>query len=81
MTSAEDIRRWFLAGAQGGRTHMIVVRDGFSYTCYPVYVSAGEDARHKADELPREDMIRVMEVYKLTDPMDEQLDLPRCFRF
>lgn len=78
--STQDIKHWFEQGLKNGSTHLIVVCDTWDWIDYPVYVSAKEDARKIADEHGA-NMQRVMEVYNLSLPMQEQLDQDRVFNY
>lgn len=72
-TTRFELADWFDAGREAGATHMIVVVDEFSYEDHPVYVMPGEDfwAVHARND--GVEMRRVMEVYDLADPRDEQV--------
>jgi len=72
-TSRANIREWFERGIDEEATHMIVVCDTFDHEDYPVFVSAGQDARKVASGYNGENMQRVMEVYNLSMDMEEQL--------
>jgi|HubBroStandDraft_1064217.scaffolds.fasta_scaffold49483_4 hypothetical protein len=71
-----DLRQWFRDGVAIGATHMIVVCDTYDYEDYPVYVSAEENVHKKsaAYSLRAGNMQKVMEVYKLSMDMEDQLD-------
>ena len=72
---------------------MIIVCDTFDYSDFPIYVMPGEDARSKALEHgsasspsgnPTErnsNMEKVMEVYSLALPLEDQLREARAFRY
>ena len=72
-TQTTDIRRW-LAAAPVGSTHMVVATDTFDYEDFPVYVGVGEDvgAKVAAYSDPNR-MLKVMEVYDLRLPIEDQL--------
>lgn len=78
----EDITRWFNDGKVRGYTHMIVVCDTFDYEDAPVYVlSDAEGARIAEKEEAAKPMQKVMEVYKLSAPLGEQINRFRCFNY
>jgi hypothetical protein len=80
MAAARDeIRAWFEEGVKQGATHMIVVCDTFDHDDYPVFVAEGEDVRKMAASYDGKEMQRVMEVYKLSADMSEQLSQHRVF--
>ncbi len=89
-TTKEDIARWFKSGLRQGATHLIVVCDTFDYEDYPVYVMPGEKAievavKHGDPKNPttedRQKMQKVMEVYSLSLPMEDQLNEKRAFHY
>ena len=93
MTLDQDtLADWFERGKSMGATHLIVVCDTFDYEDYPVFVMPNEDVRKKAFEygndngggkptIVNNNMQRVMEVYSLSLPMDEQYAERRAFHF
>lgn len=81
MTTKADITRWLHRGQEKGATHVLVVCDTFDHSDYPVYVMPGEDARKRADENNGPNMTRLMEVYKLSDDWQTQLDQRRSFNY
>jgi hypothetical protein len=81
MTSKDDIRRWFKQGVADGATHMIVVCDTYDYDDYPVYVAADQDVREVEKKHSLSAMQKVMEVYNLSLPMDNQLEAKRAFNY
>ena len=72
-TTKNDLREWFKEGVEKGATHMIVTCDTFSYEDYPVYVMPDEDVHKRYSEHNGPNMQRVMEVYNLSQDMEEQL--------
>lgn len=80
-TTRDDIRRWLGTAREQKTTHLIVVCDTFDHEDYPVYVLPGEDVRARYDEYNGKDMQRVMEVYNLSKPLEEQLARYICFEF
>lgn len=79
--SRDDIRSWFDRGVDQKATHLIVVCDTYDHDDYPVYVISGDDAREKYKEYSGKNMQRVMEVYDLSKPRDEQMNQHRAFNF
>jgi hypothetical protein len=80
-TTKGDILNWLQDGHERGATHMIVVCDTFDHDDYPVYVMPDEDVHKKESEYSGKNMQRVMEVYKLSGDLKNQLDTPRNFRY
>ena len=80
-TTREQIAEWFQQGQAQGATHLVVVCDTFDHEDYPVYVNADQDVRSVAKNYDNKDMQRVMEVYKLSDDMEKQLNMHRCFNY
>lgn len=81
-TQVEDIRRWLKEAQKRNSTHMIVVCDTFSYEDYPVYVAKGEDVRMVAERNDNpSNMSRVMEVYAMHLPLEDQLKEFRAFHY
>jgi hypothetical protein len=78
-TSQQQIERWFDEGIRKGSTHLITVCDTFDYEDYPVYVQPGEDARAVVEKHRHMKMQRVMEVYDLAKPKQEQFDRRVCW--
>jgi len=60
---------------------MIVVCDEYDWDDYPVYVSAEQDVREVEAEYRAKPMQRVMEVYKLSMSLDEQMAQHRAFNY
>lgn len=79
-TTKELIRSWLMEGKRKGATHVVVVCDTFDHDDYPVYVLATEDAQEVVDQYNGPNMQKVMEVYRLDDPLDEQLDSRMAWR-
>lgn len=79
-TSKQDLSRWFDDGVKQGATHMIVVCDTFDYEDYPVYVKPGEQVREK-EAKHNQEMQKVMEVYNLALPKEQQMRQRRCFNY
>lgn len=75
----DDIRGWFREGVAKGRTHMVIVCDTFSHDDHPEYFDNADDVRKREAGLGS--MERVMEVYHLLSPMEEQVTQRRCFNY
>jgi len=78
---AGELKSWLEAGIAKKATHVIIVCDTFDYDDYPVYVSADEDVRKVYNSFNGPNMQKVMEVYNLSKPIDEQMSRHRCFEF
>lgn len=78
-TSREDISRWYDEGAQKGASHMIVAADTYDHENYPVFVSAWANLAGEMAALRKQDMTKIMEVYRLTGGKDAQLSQPRAW--
>lgn len=82
MTSKQDIKGWLHRDEAKSATHMLVVCDMFDYTDYPVFANSKNDAEMKYEQYDdTESMSKVMEVYKLSEDIDEQLNQHRAFNF
>lgn len=81
MTTREDIREWFKGGLDRGATHMVVMCDTFSYEDYPIYIMPGQDPHYEVSVRNGSNMQNVMEVYKMSMPMEAQLDERRSFNY
>lgn len=79
MTTRNDIKAWFEQGREQGATHLIVVVDDFDYTDYPVFVKPEDDIQKKIAEYDGKNMQRIMEVYRLSDDMETQLNERRAY--
>lgn len=77
----QDIRGWFEKGIENGATHLIVVCDTYDHDDYPVYVEPSEDVRKRHADFNGKNMQKVMEVYNLSQNMEEQLNEHRAMRF
>lgn len=73
-TTQDDIRRWLATAQEKGSTHLIVVVDTFDHEDYPVYVRARDqaDLDREIDEHSK-NMQRVMEVYAMHLPIEDQI--------
>ncbi len=75
-----DISRWFDQGVKQGATHLIVVCDTYDHDDYPVFVTQEQNVK-KIEKEHNKNMQQVMEVYKLSDNKEEQMQEHRCFRY
>lgn len=80
-TTKEDITEWLHRGQEKKATHMLVVCDTFSWEDYPIFVMPGQDARKIAEANNGPNMTKLMEVYKLSDDWQKQLNQRRCFNY
>jgi hypothetical protein len=78
-TTKTDIRGWLLRAQSNGATHVIVACDTFDMTDYPVEVEPDEDVRAKVAETEGKVMTKIMEVYNLALPLEEQLNQMRVW--
>ncbi len=60
---------------------MIIVCDTFDYEDYPVYVTSEQDVRKVKEGFDGKNMQKVMEVYKLSMDIEEQLAQTRSFNY
>lgn len=72
----DDISKWFDEGVEQQSAFMIIRCDTFDWEDYPSYHSSEACARETMNA-PGE-MQKVMEVYDLSKPRDEQLNMRRC---
>jgi len=79
--SRQDIERWFKDGVKEGMSHLIVARDTFDHSNYPVYILPGESVEKKVRELRNQSMTTVDEVYSLSMDMETQLNQFRAFNY
>ena len=80
-TTKADIREWLERAKKKGATHMIVACDQFDYEDHPVFVMPGEDPRERKEKLDQAPMQKVMEVYAVFLPWEEQLNAHRSFNY
>lgn len=85
-TTKEEIGRWFDSGKTCGATHMIVICDTWDWEDEPTYVMPGEDAAKRCRDIDErykrgESTIKVMEVYAMHLPKEEQLSEFRAKHF
>lgn len=79
VTKKTTIREWFEEGNEA--THLIVVCDTLDYEDYPVYVDISENVHELVDFYNTQPMSKVMEVYNLSLPMEQQLSEGRAFNY
>jgi hypothetical protein len=77
----QDICRWLEEGKEREATHVIVVCDTFDWDDYPVYVMKDEDVDERYKHFNGNNMQKVMEVYKLSLPIEPQLAEHRAMNF
>ena len=77
MTTRDDISAWFDRGVKQGATHLVVICDTFDWDDYPSYVKPGENVQDLLNKPGN--MQRVMEVYNLSKPKEEQLNERRSW--
>lgn len=81
MTSKDEISAWLKEGIRDGKTHVIVVCDTYDRSHYPVYVDATEDVHEVANRFNGINTQRIIEVYKLSLSIVDQLDEVRAFHY
>src|SRR3954466_55134 len=79
MTTRHEISEWFDRGKLDGATHMIVVCDTFDHEDYPCYAKDDAEAWEVYNNHDGLNMQRIMEVYDLRQPKQEQLNEARSF--
>lgn len=79
MTTREEITDWFDRGVRNNHDYLIVVCDTFDHEDYPVY-SSRENFWMEYNRHNGTNMQRIMEVYDLHGPRDEQLMEHRSMR-
>ena len=80
-TTKADILSWLQWGKSQGQTHVIVACDTFDHTDYPVYVAKDQKVREEYERINKSSMQKVMEVYALHLPFEDQLNEHRSFHF
>lgn len=79
MTTQAEIRGWLNRAVKDGNTHVLVVVDTFDHEDYPVFLTV-----ETQETLDREivahggNMQRIMEVYAMHLPVEEQLQEHRA---
>jgi hypothetical protein len=81
MTTQDDIREWLKRGVKEKQTHVIVVCDTYDHEDYPVFVGKDKDVREIAAKYQGQNMQRIMEVYNLSLPLEDQLKEVRAFHY
>jgi hypothetical protein len=81
--SRSDISKWFDEGVKSKEnpTHMIVVCDTYDHEDYPVYVKPSDEVQKVYEEYNGKNMQRVMEVYKLSEDKESQMNTHRAMNF
>lgn len=74
--SKQEIKKWFDQGVEQGAAFMVVRCDTFDWDDYPSYHDTEGSARGVVQSPGQ--MQKVMEVYDLSKPRDEQIAMPRC---
>lgn len=77
-TTKEEIRSWLLSGIKRNSTHVIIAVDTWDYEDYPVFVSKIENIQEKINSFDNK-QDRIMEVYKLSMDIEEQLNQHRVW--
>jgi hypothetical protein len=80
-TTKTELKQWFQRGLQQGATHMIVVCDTYDWEDYPVYIEPHQNCREEAKQYDGANMQKIMEVYSMKLPMDQQLNEARAFHY
>lgn len=77
------VPEWWEAGKAKGATHLLVVRDSFSYEYYPVYVLPHQNVFLVADEHRTDPsaMRKLVEVFSYAHPLVTQLAQERAMNF
>lgn len=74
MTTTSEIRGWLDRAAKAGNTHLIVACDTYDHEDYPVFLTVTTQAElDRAIVANSGEMQRIMEVYALHLPIEEQL--------
>ena len=73
MICREEIREWLQSAKEMGSTHMLVVCDTYDWEDYPVFVKPGDSIHDKICEFKGKNMQKIMEVYCMTEDLEEQL--------
>ena len=82
VTTRVQIEYWLKLAKAGGATHLIVAVDTFEWDDYPVFVMPGQDVHELIrTKYSGQNMQGLMEVYKLDEPLEPQLDRERNFEF
>lgn len=77
-TTKTMILEW-LDQAPKGTTHVIIATDTFDWEDYPVYVAKDMDVKAEVSRYSTNPMSKVMEVYDLRLPLEEQLKERRAW--
>ena len=78
-TSKKEIAIWLEQGLEKGASHVIVAVDTFDYEDYPVYVMPNQNIQIEIDNIRKQNMTRIMEVYNLSLDLNQQLKEQRAY--
>lgn len=77
-----DISVWFDQGVEQGKSRMIIWCDSYDYEDYPEYSNlTGLDLQSYISTLDGDNMRRLMEIYDLTKPKRDQLNMRRVYNY
>ena len=74
MICREEIREWLQSAKAMGSTHMLVVCDTYDWEDYPVFVGVDQDINERIEHFHGPNMQKVMEVYSMSEDLEEQLE-------
>ena len=74
MICREEIREWLESAKEMGSTHMLVVCDTYDWEDYPVFVGEDHDIDERIEHFHGPNMQKVMEVYLMSEDLEEQLE-------
>jgi len=77
----DEIKGWIDQGIARGSTHLIVARDTYDNTNYPVFVSSDQSAEEEYHKKLGQTMTEVDEVYNLRGDLEAQLSEYRAKPF
>lgn len=78
-TRRQDIEGWLRRAEINGATHVIVVCDTFDHEDYPVFVKPGTTIETEISRVNNASMQRIMEIYNMSLPWEEQLAERRAY--
>ena len=70
------LKRWVEGAREKRASHIIVVRDGWDYDLYPVYVLPGQDPKLIAEKFDGKNMQMIAEVYNMEQDLYAQYIQP-----
>lgn len=79
-TTREMISEWFDRGVGQKAAYLLVVCDTFDHEDYPVFANSADECREKYKHYNGPNMQKVMEVYDLAAPRQEQISSHRTMR-